>query len=188
MTLNIKKMIRHIFWLFLLIGFFNLSQSLAQVAPYSIGVEAQVYPTGYLLGFRGELAISDRDAIDIRLGTNIFDHRELGVQDEETGHGFGFTIGYRKYFSDQKLRWFGGIRNDFWWNSVDWVNSNNEVGMTDIFVLQPTAIAGFVFQLNDRFNFTPTVAFGFEVNASTDGEPTGEGAIILGGINFDYRF
>jgi hypothetical protein len=54
-------------------------------------------------------------------------------------------------------------------------------------VLQPTLEAGWGFVVGEKIVFTPTVAFGFEINVKTEGEPTGEGAIVLLGINLAYR-
>ena len=56
-------------------------------------------------------------------------------------------------------------------------------GTTNIVVIQPTAMAGYLFLLNEKWVITPTLAFGFEVNVVEDGEEVGEGAIGLWGIN-----
>ena len=178
-----------VFILFLFVFFW--SDSKAQVGFHTLGFEGQIYPTGYLLGLRGEFALAEKHSIDLRVGTNIFDHQDFGVQDEEVGDGFGFTLGYRYYFSKEKEKWIAGIRSDLWWNTVEWKNNtviDDLEGTTEIFVVQPTAIVGYVWKLGEHFQITPTIAFGFEVNAITDGAPTGEGAILLGGINLDYQF
>ena len=166
---------------------FGLTETKAQVNFYSLGFEGQVYPTGYLLGLRAEVSLANKSALELRVGTNIFDHQDFGVQDEEEGEGYGFTLGYRYYFSPEKTKWFAGVRADFWWNDVRWKN-DTEAEVSEIFVVQPTAIAGYVWRLGDHFQITPTASFGFEVNMITKGEPTGQGAILLGGINLDYKF
>jgi len=171
--------------------FCGISEITAQIKLHTIGLEGQVYPTGYLPGLRAEFSIAAKQALELRVGANIFDHEDFGVQQEEVGDGLGFTLGYRYYFSPQKKKWFVGVRSDFWWNTVDWRNSGVAgimEGTTEIFVIQPTAITGFVWAVSDNFYITSTIAAGFEINAITDGAPTGEGAILLGGINLDYRF
>ena len=63
---------------------------------------------------------------------------------------------------------------------VDW-QTGNESGETSITVLQPTAELSYVIRKNS-FYFAPSAAFGVEWNVQTDGEPTGEGAILLVGV------
>ena len=79
-----------------------------------LGLEIQQYPTGFLLGGHFEFGLSEHHALAFRAGVNIFDHLDLGVQDEETGSGPGFTFGYNYYFKPDHTAWFVGIRNDFW--------------------------------------------------------------------------
>jgi hypothetical protein len=47
--------------------------------------------------------------------------------------------------------------------------------------------AGWLFILNEKLIFAPSLAWGYEINIVTDGEPTGEGMILLAGINLGYR-
>ena len=157
-----------------------------------LGLEIQQYPTGFLVGGHFELSLSNHHALAFRAGINIFDHRDLGVQEEETGSGPGFTFGYNYYFKPDHTGWFLGLRNDFWFNSVDWKNeigtSTEIAGTSDIVVLQPTAIGGYLFLLNEQWVVTPTIAFGYEVNIVENGGDVGEGAILLWGLNLAYRF
>jgi len=160
-----------------------LNPSLGQ----DFGIEIQQYPTGFLFGVRGEVGLKAHHAIDFRLGYNSLDHRDLGVQENEEGGGFGGTIGYRYYFQPEHHKFFLGARTDLWFNSVDWINST-EFGNTKITVLQPTAILGYLFLLNEKFVLTPTAALGAEINIKTEGAEVGQGAILLWGINLAYRF
>ena len=148
---------------------------------FLFGAEFQVYPTGIMPGLRFELPVSDHDGIHLRVGYNGFNHRDLGVQDEEIGGGFGGTIGYRHYFGDYE-KFFLGARNDIWFNTVNWQNDitspSGTAGTTKIVVVQPTAEAGYLFNFGG-WSLAPAIGFGFEVNVVTNGEETGQGAILL---------
>ena len=61
-------------------------------------------------------------------------------------------------------------------------------GTTDIVVLQPTLIGGHVFLIKEKWVITPTLAFGYEINIVENGEPVGQGPILLWGVNVNYRF
>jgi len=158
--------------------------------PYKdIGVEIQQYPTGFLYGIKAEFGIKSHHAIDFRVGYNDLDHEDFGVQDSEIGGGFGGSVGYRYYFNPANKKLFLGARTDLWFNDIDWMNFTDATeGETSIIVLQPTALVGYTFLLNDRFVISPTLALGAEINIKTDGEPVGEGGILLWGLNFLYRF
>lgn len=153
-------------------------------------LELQAYPTGFIPGISADLKLDDASFFHVRLGANIFDHRDLGVQETEEGSGIGFSLGYRRYFSPEKPRWRWGLKTDLWLNEVDWTNGTNSgspsSGKTDITVLQPTAEVAYVFDLGG-FILAPNIAFGFEWNVKTDGEPTGEGAILLLGIQLGKK-
>ena len=174
--------------LLLLISPILFSDSKAQSSHFDLGIEFQVYPTGILPGLKAALGLGAHSALHLRVGANIFDHRDLGVQDMEEGSGFGFTLGYQYYFVEDHRKWFLGIRNDFWWNTVDW-ETDGVTGTTEIFVVQPTAIGGYAFSFADgKVIFEPALGFGYEVNVKTEGENTGEGAIGLAGFSLGYRF
>lgn len=154
-----------------------------------ISAELQVYPTGIIPGLSADIPVSNTAYAHVRLGANIFDHRDLGEQDKEEGSGFGFSLGYRQFFGEQSP-WRWGIKNDVWFNTVDWendVNGTTETGTTDIIVIQPTGEIGYAFQFS-KFVIVPSIAFGLEWNVKTDGEPTGEGPILLAGIQLGRKF
>ena len=156
-----------------------------------LAFEFQAYPTGIIPGLRLETQLGTKSTISSRLGFNIFDHRDLGVHDEETGNGYGFTIGYHQYFKETLQAWKWGIKLDYWKNDVDWVDNeiNGPVeGMTEITVLQPTIELGYTWVSESSLFLTPTIAFGLEWNVRTRGEPTGEGPILLLGILAGKRF
>jgi len=178
-----------IFFLFFL---FNTTTFGQNDKSFDVGLEVQAYPTGIIPGIHLEWGISSQDGLLARIGYNIVRHRDLGVHDDERGGGFGFTLGYRRYFKENRNGFFLGARSDLWFNNVDWKDNPNLVtevsGETEVTVLQPTVEAGFVKHLNGGWIFVPSIAFGAEINIQTVGAPVGEGAIILLGFTFAKRF
>ncbi|MEM7103951.1 MAG: hypothetical protein AAF502_12515 [Bacteroidota bacterium] len=155
-----------------------------------IGFEFQAYPTGLLPGIKATFGLDSRNAIHVRAGFNLINHRDLGVQDSEKGWGGGGTIGYEHYFGDNLTRWFVGGRSDFWYNSINWESNIGPIvsGNTKVFVIQPTVIGGYMFELgNGNIAFAPTLGFGFEINAATNGAEVGQGPIGLIGFVFAKR-
>ncbi len=168
--------------------------SYAQSSVFDLNFEFQAYPTGLIPGLRLEKGFADQHAVHLRLGYNWIRHRDLGVQDDERGDGYGFTLGYKYYFREAFQAWFLGARNDIWFNTLDWEDydaGGNVVdsGTTKITVVQPTAEVGFTFVSGEgKWTFSPNLAFGYEVNVKTDGAEVGEGAILLLGIKIGPRF
>ena len=156
-----------------------------------VSVEFQAYPTGIIAGIATDFPLGAKDYFHARAGLNIFDHRDLGVQDNEEGNGYGVTLGYRRFINDEHKGWRWGIKTDLWLNTVDWEDVRDPVGLitdtTDITVLQPTAEVSYVFS-NGSWIFAPSIAFGMEWNIKTEGEPTGEGAILLAGFQLARVF
>jgi len=178
---------------------FSQEEKIKAFSIIDAGVEFQVYPTGYMPAIKIATNISKKDALNFRLGMNIFDHQDFPMQNginnhiSEIGYGFGFSIGYKHYFWKNVKNLFVGIRSDVWFNTVHWkktaVNFPN-IGTSNIIVVQPTFEAGWLFEIGKNKNFiiTPEIAFGYEWNAVVNGEQTGYGAILLGGITAGYRF
>ena len=165
----------------------SFAQDSTSLKYYSLGVEMQLYPTGFLLGARGEIGFSQQ-SIDFRIGYNFINHRDQGVQANEEGGGYGFTLGYRYYLNLPNDRFFIGVRSDFWFNEIIWQDENSGSGTTNIVVLQPTVNCGYVFLIKENWTITPTLAFGWEMNIFKRGEPVGQGAILLIGLNLSHRF
>jgi hypothetical protein len=158
-----------------------------------LGLELQVYPTGIIPGVRLAHSWNHADEVHLRLGYQFINHRDLGVQAEEKGTGFGFTLGYRRYLNRSGSGWSMGFRNDLWWNTIDWNSGKGTIpyasGTTEILVVQPTLEVAYTFLPEDgNWTAAPSIAFGYEVNVVTNGEPTGEGAILLVGIVLSQRF
>ena len=163
----------------------------AQRGPVDVHFEFQAYPTGLIPGLRFDLNFAEKNAAHLRLGYQLIGHRDLGKHMDETGNGFGFTLGYKRYFKSGFQGFFIGARNDIWFNEINWEDFGivgARKGTTNITVVQPTAEAGYLFEMGKGWIFAPSLAFGFEINVKTDGEPTGEGAIILVGLNIGKRF
>lgn len=172
---------------------FTCVQLSAQEINWQVGIELQAYPAGVIPGLRIEKALNERNALHLRVGYNIARHRDLGVHDNEEGGGVGFTLGYRHYFKADLRGLFLGIRNDVWFNTIDWqddIDTPIETsGTTELIVLQPTVEGGYNFVFGDNgWAFAPTLGWGWEWNAKEDGAEVGEGAIILGGLNLVKRF
>ncbi len=156
-----------------------------------VSLELQVYPTGVIPGLRYETSISEQSSLSFRIGYNIVRHRDLGVHQDERGGGIGGSLGFRKYFKPEFKGWSISLKTDVWFNKIDWydIGRTDEriEGETSITVLQPTAALGYTF-VNSSFSITPTLSFGYEWNVKTVGEPTGQGSIILIGVQLGRRF
>ena len=143
-------------------------------------------------GIQIERGFAERNAIHLRLGYQFIRHADLGVHEDERGDGYGFTLGYKRYLKDGFRAWFWGVRNDVWFNTLDWKDNIGELneagGTSEIVVLQPTVEAGYLFELRESAFFTPTIAFGYEINVETQGADVGEGAILLIGFQLGIRF
>ena len=167
-----------------MIVFLNIISSHAQTV---LNIEFQAYPTGIIPGIRVENKVNDKTDVHLRIGVNIFDHRDLGVHMLESGKGIGFTLGVARYLPSSKFSL--GLKNDLWFNKVnwyDWTVSGRSEGETKITVLQPTAEIAYLINTK-RLSVRPSLAFGLEWNVITNGEPTGEGPIILVGIIIGKR-
>ena len=157
-----------------------------------ISFEFQAYPTGLIPGLRLEKNFGEKHAAHVRVGYQWIRHRDLGEHEDERGNGYGFTFGYKRYFKELHQGFSIGIRNDIWFNSLDWkdnIDTPSEVsGTTDITVLQPTLELAYLMLADSGWFFTPAIAFGFEINVKTEGSDVGEGAILLLGLSAGKRF
>ncbi len=157
-----------------------------------LSFEFQAYPTGLIPGVLLEKKFGSDRSAHLRLGYNWMRHRDLGEHSDERGEGYGFTLGYKKYFKDGHQGWSLGLKSDFWWNSLDWedrvlLTGTQRSGHTDITVVQPTLELSYLFD-NQGFIITPSIAFGYEWNVRTVGESTGQGPILLIGFQIGTRF
>lgn len=181
------KFFAPILFCLLLIATASSSQSEDIVSKnYEIGLEIQVYPTGIIPGFRYEKFISDKSSINLRLGYQLIDHRDLGKNENETGWGYGPSFAYRRFFKGIDRGLSLALRTDIWFNQIDW-EDDNQTGTTNLKIIQPTLMAEYIINGNSKMVITPSLAFGMEWNVVTDGRPTGEGAIVLLGCTFGFR-
>ncbi len=160
---------------------------------WTSGLEVQQYPTGFIFSINGSGSLSSKSLLEVRFGYNLVRHRDLGVHEDERGGGFGASVGLvRSIASDLDAKgWFLGGRFDVWFNNIDWrdgIGTNREIrGETEAIVLQPTALAGYRFFLNENWTIHPTVALGVEINVQERGGEVGEGAILLWGLKILRR-
>ncbi len=182
-----SKHLKSTFIIFLLFNFSLHAQITEEIGSdtknIEIGFELQIYPTGIIPGLRIEKYLSDKSSINIRLGYQIIDHRDLGKHEDETGSGFGISLAYRKFFNSVDNGFSLAFRTDYWVNEIDWIEGL-ETGTTNIKVIQPTLMGEYIFHVGERLTITPSLTAGWEWNAKTDGQDTGEGAIILIGATF----
>jgi len=146
------------------------------------GIELQVYPAGMIGVLSHQFSTGDGIEGRLHAGVNVTNRRDWGVQDDESGHGFGGGVEvdwFLRRFSD---RLFAGGRIDMWSMKIDW--RNDTVGIeadSRILVFQPTIRMGYrVGSVNLPIDLT--LGFGLEKNIATHGEPVGEGAILLAGL------
>lgn len=164
---------------------FCLSANEALAQRTDFGFEFQAYPTGLIPGFSLDKSLSEKGDLYFRVGYNFIRHRDLGKHEDERGDGFGFSVGYKQYLKDAGQGWRLGLKNDLWWNTIDWTEGN-DTGETKISVVQPTLELSYVMPKGGIL-ITPSIAFGYEINYKTEGEPTGEGAILLVGFQLAKR-
>ena len=163
------------------------TEKLSEEKNFEMGFEIQVYPTGIIPGLRIEKFLNANSSINFRLGYQVIDHRDLGVHDNEEGSGYGASIAYRRFFNSNHKGLSLAFRTDLWFNKIDW-NDVGVSGKSNITVIQPTLMGEYTFRPNSNFSITPSLSFGWEWNVSTDGEPTGEGAILLIGCSTAWKF
>lgn len=174
-----------LFCLLFIAGSIAQSDKMADEKVFDLGIELQAYPTGIIPGIRLEKYLSPSSSINFRLGYQLIDHRDLGVHLNEEGSGYGASIAYRRFFTSDSKGLSLAFRTDLWFNEIDWEDELVS-GTSYITVIQPTLMGEYSFRLGSNFTITPSLSFGWEWNVSTDGEPTGEGAIILIGSSFSF--
>lgn len=170
--------------------FFGWTQHVGAQLGMSLGFEFQAYPTGLIPGFRLELPVCQRHSATFRLGYNHIRHGDAGKHDDERGHGWGGTLGLKRYFSEGRKGWFAGVRTDVWFSRIHWTDHpgrpEEATGTTKIVVFQPTFEAGYCLRKTAAYFLAPALALGMEWNVKTIGSPTGEGPILLAGFTLGF--
>lgn len=146
-------------------------------------IEWQAYPAGVIAVAGHTFHPNDMTEGRLFAGFNITNRRDWGVQDDESGHGYGGGVDINRALPAIGSRWMAGGRVDLWSMKINW--RNDTLGITAdsrILVFQPTA------RLLYRLRSTPdsglraldlSLSFGMEKNIATHGQPVGEGAILL---------
>lgn len=170
----------------------------AQELRPSLGIALQAYPAGQIGVAHGTFGILDKQTISVHAGYNRTRRQDFGKHDDERGGGPGFGTTWRYYLQGQQEGLLFGARVDVWFLDIDWRWDGSSAGplddrfsqdgTTEITVLQPTAQVGYGWFLADeRLAVEATVSLGAEINIETNGDPVGEGAILLGGVSLSYR-
>ncbi len=154
--------------------------------PTHFGFEAQVYPTGAMIGPRAELELSERDALHARAAVHFVDRGDAGDQDDETGSGWGVGGGWRHWIDSYGEGWHFGARADIWRLDIEWSNVGppRRSGNTDVTVLVPAIEGGYSWTYKNGGRLDLTVGLGREFNVDTDGAEVGEGAVLMFGASF----
>ncbi|MEZ4918910.1 MAG: hypothetical protein R2792_07345 [Saprospiraceae bacterium] len=173
--------------IFILVLFLVSLGSASAQAQWNLGLEVQGYPTGMISAVQLEYVTAKCHAFHMRAGYNMVRHRDQGVSDDERGGGPGFSLGYRHVYGPKSNQWHLGVRNDLWFNKINWEDLHADgvlhSGTTRIVVLQPTVEAACRLPIpGTEFYYSPSIAFGFEVNVVTNGKEVGQGPILLLGL------
>lgn len=161
------------------------------VKKISAGMEVQWYPAGWIIGPVASYKPAPRHIIHVRAAANITDRHDWGKNEDETGMGYGASLGYRFLITPKKNSFFIGARVDLWAMKIDWkdkINTPQAIkGQTKITIFQPTAEAGYLIRsTNERWNFVFSTSGGKEINIRTKGKAVGEGGIFLLGASVYY--
>ncbi|MGB0932437.1 MAG: hypothetical protein ACPGVB_16765, partial [Chitinophagales bacterium] len=70
------------FLFFSFLFLFVFTQTFAQ--NIGIGIEAQKYPAGHILGGRIDIGVGEYNTFNIRVGYNFARHEDFGVHQDET--------------------------------------------------------------------------------------------------------
>ncbi len=157
-----------------------------------LGIEHNVYPAGNIPGLIAQsYNYQTPHSWNFRLAVNIARRKDFsGLNDDERGWGPGISVGYRYYLNTENAAWYAGLRSDLWYMQIDWIDNSEPIdrGTTKIWVVQPMLELGYVFELNENWNFGLGLNNGFEVNVITDGEEVGQGFITLGTVHLMRKF
>lgn len=155
----------------------------------NLGVSLQVYPAGIIPTANLELYFSEKSSLLFRLGGNIVDRQDFSDEnEEETGGGFGGSIGYRRHFALNKGKIIAGFNTDIWNLDIDWrdtINGVSTTGTTNTLVVQPWLEVGYFFPMKKN-ELGVTAGFGREINVVTNGDEVAQG--FIASISLQYYF
>ncbi len=145
--------------------------------------ELRGYPAGGIASVGALFPYGQQAELGISALYNRAERGDAGRHDDESGDGFGVGIEARRFHAASRLGWFYGVRAELFQLDIDWRDSGNRRGSTDITVLQPTARVGYRLPLaGGATSLELAGGLGAEINLATDGEKVGEGAIGLIGV------
>lgn len=161
-----------------------LALASAATSASELYTELRVYPAGGIASIGASFAQDSKTEFAASVLYNRAERGDAGKHDDESGDGFGIGLGATRFVSGSQVSgWFYGVRAELFQLDIDWRDSGNRRGNTDITVLQPTARAGYRFS---QSHVELAGNLGAEINLRTRGEAVGEGAIALAGVA--YRF
>ena len=152
-----------------------------------VGGEFQWYPKGYIYALHLAYNFPVHHSIQLRLGYNKSNWKDKGIHDNEEGGGPGFSFGYRYYFLVRPHGFFLGARSDLWRLSIDW-KQGLFTGTSKVWAIQPSIEMGYMLLINDMVFISPSIAAGTQSNISTEGQPVGDGFLILPSISIGWKF
>lgn len=156
------------------------------------GLSAQFYPAGIITTINAEHFTTENTSFVYRLGGNFVNRQDFSNEnDNETGGGFGGSVGFRKHFPQKKGNFIAGLNLDIWNLWIDWKNDiglqNQTSGNTYTLVLQPWLEAGYFFNLkNTSSQLGFTAGFGREINAITNGKDVAQDWIASLTVQFQF--
>ena len=149
-------------------------------------LEWQVYPAGTIAVVGHTFQPNDMTEGRLFAGFNITNRRDWGVQDDESGHGYGGGVDINRALPALGDRWFVGGRVDLWSMKINWRNDVLAITADSrILVFQPTARVVYRLRFPQESGLKTidmTASLGLEKNIATHGQPVGEGAILLIGL------
>ena len=179
--------------LFILITAFSFSiNSHSQDVGYrtfDAGGEYQYAKDGPAFNLQLAFNAEEYHAIVLRAGYMKAMGKTTSAHTNESGSGWGGSIGYRYHFSVIPKRFFIGARAGLWNLNINWSVPEAE-GVTKLLVLQPAIETGFTWVINDCFFITPQLSASVQTTLNTKGEKVayGTGFIPMAGISAGWRF
>jgi len=149
------------------------------------GAEAQIYPTGLVIGPRGEVRVGERDALHARAAVHFVRDRQADELDSSDGTGYGGGLGWRHWIDSYGEGWNFGARLDLWRLLMD----QDAPGRRDesrITVLTPSIEGGYSWYYDNGARLDLNLGLGqeLEVGVNRVGDPLGDRFAILLGVTF----
>lgn len=188
----IKKLSLFIFLLLSLCVFSQETKVANQSHKVDYAISAQFYAAGFIPTFNADVYLNQNSSLLFRVGANFVDRQDFSeFNDNETGNGFGASLGYRKHYPLKKGKIIAGINNDVWNLWIDYKNAPDSnrpsSGTSYTLVLQPWLEAGYLHPIgNKEKQLGLSLGFGREINAITNGRKVAQG--FIGSFTLQYVF